>query len=183
MAKIVYLTAFLWSIVQVIGVLVFKENIILFYTIDKPIINAVSPAWNILALFVFFDCMQAVSSGNVNGLGIIKEVRWASTINYWVIGLPISCYLMFSKNLFLYGLWWGPTVAVLLNFLTFEYKVQTADWQEICDKHAEKMKLKSLENKKDLSEEETNKVEDNEKKPANSIQEGGEKEDRYAKHV
>lgn len=126
----------------------FGEDLIInFYTKVTDVKSAVHPAWYILSIFVFFDCMQSNGSGNINALGKIGEVRWTSTVNYWIIGIPLSCILMFKFDLKLEGLWYGPTVAVFLNWAFYEYKINSVAWQDVCDKHQEKMRLKGLEKK------------------------------------
>ena len=55
-----------------------------------------SKAWFVLTLFVFFDCMQGVSAGNISGLGLMDKVKYVTIINYWVLGIPLSYYAMFK---------------------------------------------------------------------------------------
>ena len=63
---------FLWSMMQVVLLVLGKTKVIEFYTEDEKIREAVDPAWKVLIFFVFFDCMQGVSNGNVQGLGLLK---------------------------------------------------------------------------------------------------------------
>jgi MATE family multidrug resistance protein len=86
-------------------------------------------AWYILSVFVFFDCMQGVNAGNISGLGIIDRVKFVTIVNYWVIGIPISFYLAFRLHMALEGLWYGPTMAVFLNYCIYEYEIRQADWE------------------------------------------------------
>jgi Na+-driven multidrug efflux pump len=87
-----------------------------------------SSAWKVLSVFVFFDCMQAVASGNISALSLMSKVKYVTLFDYWVIGIPLSSICIFYYNLELKGLWYGPTVAVFLNFLFYEYYVRSADW-------------------------------------------------------
>lgn len=138
---------FTWSLATVLICFFGETAIINFYTKDPSVQLAVKPTWYVICIFVFFDCMQSNGSGNINALGKVSEVKWTSTINYWIIGIPLSCLLMFKFDMKLEGLWYGPTVAVFLNWAFYQYKLSTIDWQEVCDKHQEKMRLKSLEKK------------------------------------
>lgn len=139
--QIIFMT-FLWSLVQMIAIWVGKDAIINFYTSNADVKKAILPAWSVLIFFVFFDCMQGVSSGLISGLGVVGQVKWVSTIGYWVIGIPVSCFLMFYKDMKLEGLWWGPSIACLLNYTCYEIKVQSLNWQDVADAHAAQMKKK-----------------------------------------
>ena len=110
-----------------------KQPIIDFYTSDEEVQSAILPAWNILTIFVFFDCMQGVAAGNISGLGLMSKVKWVTTIDYWVVGIPLSCLLMFKYDMALTGLWYGPTAACALNYIFYELKIRNSDWQQIAD--------------------------------------------------
>jgi MATE family multidrug resistance protein len=84
--------------------------------------------WPLFEVFIFFDCMQAVTLGLVNGLGIIRDVRWVTFISYWLIGIPLAYYLIFYKQMGLLGLWCGPTIANIINFVAYDYTVRTKNW-------------------------------------------------------
>lgn len=90
------------------------------YTMHKPILDVMRKAWWVLCIFVFFDCMQGVINGMVTGLGIVKKVKYATMVSYWVYGIPISWYGMFKLDLGITGLWFGPSLAVFLNYLIYE---------------------------------------------------------------
>lgn len=57
--------------------------------------------------------------GNISGLGIVSKIRWVTSLDYWVFGIPLSCYAMFKLNLGIEGLWFGPTLAVFLNYIVY----------------------------------------------------------------
>jgi hypothetical protein len=69
----------------------------------------------------------------------MDKVKWVTMFDYWVLGIPLSYYLMFSKNMALEGLWWGPTLACALNYLFYEIAIRSSDWQEIADKTLAKL--------------------------------------------
>jgi Na+-driven multidrug efflux pump len=58
----------------------------------------------------------------------MKKVTWVTAFNYWVVGIPLSLYGMFKANLGLMGLWFGPTAAVFLNTVIYQYVITLADW-------------------------------------------------------
>ena len=90
-------------------------------------------AWPVLIIFIFFDCMQGVANGLISGLRLVSKVKHVTMIDYWLVGIPLSCFLMFYMNYRLAGLWWGPTAACILNYCFYTYYIKTADWQEISD--------------------------------------------------
>ena len=57
------------------------------------------PAWIVILIFVFFDCVQGVSAGNISGLGLMKKVTWVTGFDYWVVGIPVSLCFMFVIKL------------------------------------------------------------------------------------
>lgn len=137
-----YITYF-WSLV-VGGLLwLLEEQVMHFYTDSEPVIGAMQPAWIVILVFVLFDCVQGVSAGNISGLGLMKKVTWVTAIDYWVVGIPLSLYAMFKLHMGLRGLWFGPTAAVFLNTVIYQYVITSADWQVIADEFAEKMKKDS----------------------------------------
>jgi MATE family multidrug resistance protein len=67
--------------------------------------------------------MQGVINGIVTGLGIIKKVRFTAMITYWLFGIPLSYYCMFKLEMGIEGLWFGPSLAVLLNYCVYEFAI------------------------------------------------------------
>jgi Na+-driven multidrug efflux pump len=60
-------------------------------------------------------------------------MKWTTTINYWFLGIPLSCFLMFYMKMGIKGLWWGPTLAVAMNYACYSYHYNKCDWQAIAD--------------------------------------------------
>lgn len=114
-------------------------------------------AWYVFTIFVFFDCMQGVSNGSIQGLGLLKRVRWVSSFNYWVIGIPFSLLMMFHFDLGIEGLWYGPSLACALNYIMYSATIKTADWQQIAADTLERMKKEKAEMVADEDEDEKSK--------------------------
>ena len=85
-------------------------------------------AWGVVTIFVFFDCIQGVANGAIMGLGTVSRVSWVTVTDYWILGIPISLYFMFNQGLGVQGLWIGPTVAVVLNFIFYSWEIVKTDW-------------------------------------------------------
>ena len=119
---------FIWSFAAMAIVWFGQQSVLDFYTNDVSVQDSNKKAWFVLPIFVFFDCMQVVSAGNISGLGLLSRVKYVTMFNYWVIGIPISCLMMFKYDLALEGLWYGPTIACLLNYLMYEFVIHSSDW-------------------------------------------------------
>ena len=128
-----------WSFVSMAVVWFGMKPIMNFYTKDESVHQVAYQAWYVLTLFTFFDCMQGVSAGNISGLNLMAKVKWVTTINYWVIGIPVALYLMFKLDMGIEGLWYGPTLACAFNYFIYEYVIKSADWHEIAAQVAKKM--------------------------------------------
>lgn len=123
--------SYAWSLASIVLVWLSMDSILDFYTNDINVKNEIITAWPIFLAFIFFDCIQGVASGNIAGLGLSNEVKYVTFINYWLIGIPLSYFLVFKKDLGLLGLWCGPTIACLLNYLIYQYEMRIADWSMI----------------------------------------------------
>jgi len=110
-----------------------------FYTNNEEVQAVNKKAWYVLVAFVFFDCMQGVSAGNIAGLGLMSKVKWVTVFDYWVLGIPLSYYLMMKKDMGIEGLWYGPTLACLMNYIFYEITIKSADWEQISIDINEKM--------------------------------------------
>lgn len=51
-------------------------------------------AWYIFATYIFFDCIQVVLLGTIQGLGMIAAVRWTTATSYWLFGIPLSLLMV-----------------------------------------------------------------------------------------
>ena len=131
--------AYTWSIASMAFVWFGQDLIRDLYTSKIDICKVMTTAWYVFTVFVFFDCMQVVVNGTISGLGLVNKVKWVTSVAYWLIGIPLSSTLMFYAGMGIEGLWYGPTVAVMVNFFYYLRTVNNADWQEIADNHAAKM--------------------------------------------
>jgi MATE family multidrug resistance protein len=61
----------------------------------------------VAGVFQVFDGLQVVSAGVLRGAGDTRGPMLINLLGYWVLGLPLSIYLGFFRNLGPIGLWWG----------------------------------------------------------------------------
>ena len=132
-SNLCYFLSISWAIFSVLVIQLCHEKIKTFYTTDETIHAKMDKAWTMLSIFVFFDCLQEVSDGMISGIGKLHDVRFVSIFGYWIVGIPLSIYAMKSLKMELDGLWVGPTVAVIINFILYEIKLRTVKWHEASD--------------------------------------------------
>ena len=114
-------------------------------------IVAMEKAWPVLLVFVFVDCMQGVENSNIQGLGLVKKVRYVTMVDYWVVGIPVSLITMFKFDLGLAGLWLGPTIACALNWGIYYHYTSSVDWDKVAEETVKRLEeeKKALESEKD----------------------------------
>mmetsp|Transcript_4761 Transcript_4761/g.8148 ORF Transcript_4761/g.8148 Transcript_4761/m.8148 type:complete len:185 (+) Transcript_4761:994-1548(+) len=119
MANMCMTCAVIWSCFTIALVSFGQEGIMDFYTKQETVKDSMRSAWYVLLIFILFDCLQGVAAGLISGLNLLSKVKHVTIVDYWVVGIPISIYMMFTLKMGLEGLWYGPTVACALNFLFY----------------------------------------------------------------
>jgi MATE family multidrug resistance protein len=96
----------------------------LLYNAETDVVATASALIAIAGVFQVFDGVQCVASGILRGAGESRMPAAANLAGYWVLGLPIGCWLKAERDMGAAGLWWGLTVglavvAALLLWRTF----------------------------------------------------------------
>ena len=138
-SNLIKVVSYIWAVLSMIIVYSCSEPIMKFYNPNTNTISAMRQAWQVFLVFIFFDCTQAVSSANINGLSLVAKVKYVTMINYWIFGIPLSIVAMFYFDLGLAGLWMGPTLACALNWAVYEHYINSADWEKISQDTVKKM--------------------------------------------
>ncbi len=87
-----------------------------------PEVLAIAAALIPLAgVFQVFDGIQVTAIGILRGLGDTRTPMVTGLLGFWLLGLPVSLYLGFSRGYGPVGLWWGlvlglVSVAIVLVF-------------------------------------------------------------------
>jgi MATE family multidrug resistance protein len=58
-------------------------------------------------------------------------------IAYWILGIPLTCLMVFKFELGTVGIWIGPTVACAFNTAAYLYIFNSIDWKQLIIKAAE----------------------------------------------
>ena len=83
------------------------------YTNDAMVIETATVLLWIAALFQFFDGLQGVTTGALRGLGDTRTAAVTHLVSYWIIGLPLGCWLAFGRNWYAAGMWTGLCVSLV----------------------------------------------------------------------
>jgi multidrug resistance protein, MATE family len=70
----------------------------------------------IAGVFQIGDGLQVVAIGCLRGLGDVRSPLWANVVGFWLLGLPLGCWLAFggSTGTGAAGLWWGLVVGLFV---------------------------------------------------------------------
>ena len=94
------------------------------YTTDPGVLQLAVLLLPIAGVFQVFDGIQVVSIGLLRGLGDTKIPMLTSILGFWCLGIPISLWLAFVRDMGAVGLWWGLVVglAAVAVFLVIRIK-------------------------------------------------------------
>ena len=109
------------------------------FTQDGPTVGIISDVINILILYIFFDTIHGVQSGIIRGLGLQAYGSIYTLICYYIIGMPLALWLAFSKQMGVYGLWLGFSIACIILDLGFLVIIEYPDWNRIATEMQQKI--------------------------------------------
>lgn len=104
------------------------------FTKDKQTVFIVNDVIGILLLYIFFDTIHGVQSGIIRGLGLQVWGSIYTLICYYLIGLPLALWLAFSKDMGVYGLWLGFSIACIILDTGFMMIIECPNWSKIAAK-------------------------------------------------
>lgn len=127
---------FLTLIIQIIFAtfyLTIPETLLGIASSDKAIINYASALLLWVGIFQLPDGLQVVLSGIMRGLQETKIPMILSLVSYWIIGLPIGCYLTYQKGMEARGLWIGLAIGLLCMccLLIVLYKIKIKKLRQV----------------------------------------------------
>jgi MATE family multidrug resistance protein len=94
------------------------------YTTDPGVLSLAVVLLPIAGVFQVFDGIQVVSIGLLRGLGDTRVPMLTSILGFWCLGMPVSLWLAFGRDMGAVGLWWGLVVglAAVAVFLVIRIK-------------------------------------------------------------
>jgi MATE family multidrug resistance protein len=84
------------------------------YTRDARVVEFSVVLFAIAAVFQLFDGLQVVVTGALRGAGNTKTAMTWNLLGYWVMGLPLGCWLGFGLRWGAVGFWDGLCLALVL---------------------------------------------------------------------
>ena len=111
-----------------VAFLTIPELLAAIYSTDADVVRLAVLLLPIAGVFQIFDGTQVVCLGVLRGLGDTRAPMIVSILGFWCLGMPISVWLAFGRDLGAVGLWWGlvaglAIVAVVLA-ARVRYRVQ-----------------------------------------------------------
>ena len=105
-----------WVVAVAFGgaMLFWDDGIIALYTKDAEVARWATSFLFCAACFQFFDMTQCAGFGVLRGLGDTRVPFLFNILGYWIVGIPLSYWLVFSRGYDAIALWWGLTVGLVL---------------------------------------------------------------------
>ena len=141
------MTGIIWSFISIAFVNFFRTPLIEVFSTVLEVRTAAVSAYFMFSAFIFIDCLQGVIQGLLRGLGKQGTGGLFTFIGYWIIGIPVSLYCVFSLDGGLSGLWTGITVGCIFNTVSYYAIVYTNDLEKIA-LEADKRRQMELEREK-----------------------------------
>ncbi|KAH1218412.1 Protein DETOXIFICATION 19 [Glycine max] len=110
----------------------FGHNIwIQFFSDSSTIKKEFASVTPLLAISILLDAIQGVLSGVSRGCGWQHLAAYINLATFYLIGLPISCFLGFKTNLQYKGLWIGLICGLLCQSGTLFLFIRRAKWTKL----------------------------------------------------
>lgn len=112
-----------------LGYLCWPEPLARLLSRHEPAIAMAALLIPIAGVFQIGDGVQVVAIGCLRGLGDLRSPVVANIVGFWVLGLPLGCWLAFGRSDGPAGLWWGLVaglfVVAFALLLVLRLRVQT----------------------------------------------------------
>lgn len=127
-AKYCTLTAHIWAVFTVIVINLASDGVLMVFGSTPAVNDLIMKAYATISVFCFFDCTQGVGQGIIRGLGKQGVASYVTITGYWILGIPISLYMVFYQNEGITGLWVGPNVGIIFNFVFYYLLIIRTDF-------------------------------------------------------
>jgi MATE family multidrug resistance protein len=106
----------------------FRHQLPFFFNNEKEVVSMAAYLLLFAALFQISDSTQSISAGLLRGIKDVKIPTIFIAIAYWVVGLPIGCFLAFHFKMGASGIWTGFIAGLTFSaaFLSLRFKSLTS---------------------------------------------------------
>ena len=118
--------------------ILFDFQVAQLFSKEPVVVGYVMDTLPILCIYLFFDAIHGVQSGNVRALGRQFTASIVLLTCYYVAGLPIALLLGFKAHMGVKGFWLGFLIALIIMDTILGYLVVTANWSPEIGKDKQK---------------------------------------------
>ena len=120
-----------------------QETIIKAFTDQVVIAESIKAAWVIFIAFNVFDTVQIMGSGVMR---CALLMGWGSIFNfiaYFILGIPVTYYAAFTKDMGIRGIWIGPTCSGAFLTVCYNIMIKRINWKELIETIAERTRVEN----------------------------------------
>ena len=111
----------------------FNEQICRVFTTDDDVYELAISTTIIVVLMFTPDMIQGSMQGVIRALDVQKTASYIALASYYLVSLPVACFLVFYQGFGVAGLWIAMAVGVTLQAIFYTRLVFKTDWQQVAD--------------------------------------------------
>jgi len=111
--------------------IILRREITHMFTQDEELTVMVAPLMVLTGFNFLADGIAGYLAGPIRALGLQKKASYLALICYWLIGIPLSCFLAFKCDWGVTGLLSGLLVALVLSVIFYFMLILKQDWNKI----------------------------------------------------
>lgn len=102
-----------------------------FFTDEPALIDLSAQLLGIIGINQLYDVFNVVAAGVLRAQGRQRIGSYLNIVTYYIVGLPLGCFLAFKCHLEVKGFWIGLGVAIFLLASAENYCIYTSNWISI----------------------------------------------------
>ncbi|CDW86604.1 multidrug and toxin extrusion protein 1 [Stylonychia lemnae] len=137
------------GIIQWFTIQYFGKYLTSVFTNDENIQQIIGNVTYLISLNTFFGCTSGWLVGVIRGLGILKQATAGIFVFFYIIGLPLQCYLLFCLELGITAIWGGILVSQILCTIYYIFLIFfLSDWNQIASESIQRSENEKLQKQK-----------------------------------
>jgi len=124
-----------WIVLSIVytNFVLFRHQIVSFYTTDEQVTDLIMAAFPIWAVCVITDLSQGVMGGMLRAMGYQSKATLVCVVSYWVIMLPVSYLCGFVLDYGYRGVWIGVPSGSFVLFTVYTFMIIYAPWKQLAE--------------------------------------------------